>query len=61
MKVSIERISKKIKDPETGEVIRTLTEKIGIVELTDVDAKSSVGRVISGNNFEVGDIAKPTK
>lgn len=60
MKVSIERVSKEIKDPETGEVIRTLTEKIGQIELTDVDAKSSVGRVISGTNFEVGDIAKPT-
>ncbi|MDJ0651042.1 MAG: CsgG/HfaB family protein [Xenococcaceae cyanobacterium MO_188.B19] len=59
MKVSIERISKKIKDPETGEVIRTLTQTIGIVELVDVDAKSSLGQVISGNDFEVGDIAKP--
>ncbi len=61
MKVSIERVSKEIKDPETGEIIRTLTEAVGIVELTDVDAKSSMGRIISGNNFQVGDIAKPTE
>ncbi len=57
MKVSIERVSKEIKDPETGEVIRRLTEQIGIIELTDVDAKSSLGKVVSGANFQVGDIA----
>jgi curli biogenesis system outer membrane secretion channel CsgG len=61
LKVSIERVSKEITDPETGEVIRTLTETVGIVELTDVDAKSSIGKIISGNNFQVGDIAKPTE
>lgn len=57
MKVSIERVSKEIKDPATGEVIRRLTEKIGEIELTDVDEKSSVGQVISGTNFQVGDTA----
>jgi curli biogenesis system outer membrane secretion channel CsgG len=57
MKVSIERVSKEIKDPTTGEVIRRLTEKIGEIELTDVDEKSSVGQVISGANFQVGDMA----
>lgn len=57
MKVSIERVSKEIKDPETGEVIRRLTEKIGMIELTDVDAKSSLGKIVSGANFQVGDMA----
>jgi curli biogenesis system outer membrane secretion channel CsgG len=57
MKVSIERVSKEIKDPTTGEVIRRLTEKVGEIELTDVDEKSSVGTVISGANFKIGDMA----
>lgn len=57
MKVSIERVSKEIKDPETGEIIRRLTEKIGEIELTDVDEKSSVGKVVSGADFQVGDMA----
>ncbi len=55
--VSIGRISKEIKDPETGEVIRRLTSEIGKIELTDVDAKSSVGKIVSGTNFQIGDIA----
>ncbi|MEL7407354.1 MAG: CsgG/HfaB family protein [Cyanobacteria bacterium J06558_2] len=57
MRVSIERVSKEIKDPETGEVIRRLSESVGMIELTDVDAKSSVGTVISGADFRVGDTA----
>ena len=57
MTVSIERVSKEIKDPESGEVIRRLTEQIGTIELTDVDAKSSVGKVTSGADFQVGDMA----
>lgn len=57
MTVSIERVSKEIKDPQTGEVIRRLTEEVGKIKLTDVDAKSSVGEVVSGANFQVGDTA----
>lgn len=57
MKLSIERVSKEIKDPETGEVIRRLTTQVGVVELTDVDGKSSVGKIVSGSDFQVGDVA----
>ena len=57
MKLSIERVSKEIKDPETGEVIRRLTTQVGVIELTDVDGKSSVGKIVSGSNFQVGDVA----
>lgn len=59
MKVSIERVGKEIKDPETGKVIRRLTTPIGVVELYDIDASSSVGKIISGNGFQVGDVASP--
>ncbi len=61
MKVSIERVGKEIKDPETGKVIRRLTTPIGVVELHDVDASSSVGKIVSGNGFQVGDMASPTE
>lgn len=57
MKLSIERVSKEIKDPQTGEVIRRLTTQVGVIELTDVDDKSSVGKIVSGSNFQVGDMA----
>lgn len=60
MKLSIERVSKEIKDPQTGQVIRRLTEKIGMVELSEIDNSSSIGKVISGSQFKIGDLAKPT-
>ncbi|WP_066116702.1 CsgG/HfaB family protein [Geminocystis sp. NIES-3709] len=61
MKISIERVGKEIKDPETGKVIRRLTTPIGMVELHDVDQSSSVGKILSGNGFTIGDIASPVQ
>ncbi|MDH6100449.1 CsgG/HfaB family protein [Anabaenopsis tanganyikae CS-531] len=61
MKVSIERVGKEIKDPQTGKVIRRLTTPVGVVELYDVDTSSSVGKIVSGNGFKVGDLASPTQ
>lgn len=61
MKVAIERVAREVKDPATGEVIRRVTQPIGFVELTDVDGASSVGQVVSGTGFKIGDVAKPTE
>jgi curli biogenesis system outer membrane secretion channel CsgG len=61
MKLSIERVTREVKDPATGKVIRKITQQIGLVELTEVDASSSVGKIISGSIFKVGDVAKPTE
>lgn len=61
MKLSIERVSKQVKDPATGKVIRQITQAIGIIEITEADAQSSVGKVISGKGFKVGDVAKPAQ
>ncbi len=61
MKLSIEQVIKIVKDPATGKDLRKLTKKIGIVELTEVDSSSSVGKIISGTKFTVGNIAKPIK
>ena len=61
MTVSIERVTREVKDPDTGEVIRQVTEPVGTVELYDVDAQSSMGKVVSGSSFQVGDVAKPTQ
>ncbi len=56
--LSIERINREIKDPATGQVIRRMTSKIGIVEVTDVDEISAICRIVSGTGFKVGDAAK---
>lgn len=60
MTVSIERVSRQVTDPTTGRVLRTLTTPVGRIQLTEVDGQSSVGRVISGTGFRVGDRATPT-
>jgi len=49
------RVTKEIKDPTTGEVIRRLTTTVGIIKATDVDAKSAVCVPVSGSGFQEGD------
>lgn len=61
MIVSVERVTKEIKDPATGQILRRQTSRIGRVQLTEVDGGSAVGKVLSGKGFKVGDIAKPTE
>lgn len=61
MKLSIERVVKVVKDPSSGKVIRQVTSQVGVIQITDVDAGSSVGNIISGGKFKVGDIAKPVQ
>jgi curli biogenesis system outer membrane secretion channel CsgG len=56
--MSIERVTKEIKDPATGQVIRRMTTPVGVIKITDVDAGSAVAVIVSGSGFKVGDAAK---
>jgi hypothetical protein len=56
--LTIERVTKEIKDPTTGAVIRRMTTAVGVVKVTDVDDLSSVCAPVSGADFKVGDSAK---
>jgi curli biogenesis system outer membrane secretion channel CsgG len=56
--LSVERVTREIKDPATGQVIRRMTNKLGVVEVTEVDDISAVCRIVSGADFKVGDMAK---
>ncbi len=56
--LSVERVTREIRDPSTGNVLRRMTDKLGVIEVTEVDDISAVCRVISGNGFLVGDLAK---
>jgi hypothetical protein len=47
-----------IKDPATGQVIRKMTTPVGVIKITDVDAGSAVGVIVSGSGFKIGDAAK---
>src|SRR5271155_4373423 len=56
--LSIERITRTIKDPATGQVLRQLTQPVGVVAVTDIDDVSAVCSPVSGTGFKVGDAAK---
>jgi len=56
--LTVERVTKEIKDPSTGQVIRRLSSPVGVIRLTDVDDVSAVGTAVSGSGFKVGDACK---
>ncbi len=56
--LTVERVSKEIKDPATGKVLRRMSTSIGMVKVTDVDDVSAVCSVVSGTGFKTGDAVK---
>lgn len=56
--LNVERITREIKDPSTGQVIRRLTSPVGVVRVTDVDDVSAIAAPVSGSEFKVGDAVK---
>ncbi len=56
--LNVERVTKEIKDPSTGQVIRRLATPVGVVKVTDVDDLSAVCVAVSGTGFKTGDAVK---
>jgi len=56
--LNVERVTREIKDPSTGQVIRKMSSTVGVIKLTDVDDVSAVGTAVSGSGFKVGDAVK---
>jgi curli biogenesis system outer membrane secretion channel CsgG len=56
--LTVERVTREIKDPETGKVIRRLANPVGVVRVTDVDDGSAVCTAVMGADFKVGDSVK---
>jgi curli biogenesis system outer membrane secretion channel CsgG len=56
--MSVERVTKEIKDPSTGKVLRRLSTQVGTIEVTDVDDVSAIAKSLSGTGFKVGDVVK---
>lgn len=52
------RVTREIKDPTTGNVLRRLTTTVGIVKATDVDDVSAICSPVSGSGFQTGDRVK---
>ena len=57
--LSVERVTREIKDPTTGQVLRKMSTRIAVIELTEVDEVSSVAKIAAGGNpIKVGDMVK---
>ncbi len=56
--LQVVRVTKEIKDPTTGNVLRRLTTTVGTVRATDVDAVSAICTPVSGSDFKAGDRVK---
>ena len=56
--LSVERVTKEIKDPATGQVLRRMSSQVAVIKLTDVDDVSAVGSIVSGSGVKVGDACK---
>jgi curli biogenesis system outer membrane secretion channel CsgG len=56
--MNVERVTKEIKDPATGQVIRRLATPVGVIKVTDVDDVSAIAVAVSGSGFKVGDAVK---
>ncbi len=53
-----ERPYKTVKDPATGKVLKELTNTVGVIKLTQVDAESSTGDLVKGAGVRVGDTVR---
>ena len=56
-RLTIERVTREVKDPVTNQVIRKISTQVGVIEITNVDDISSVAKIVSGNDFKIGDAA----
>ena len=56
--LTAERVTREIKDPSTGKVLRRLASPVGVLRVTDVDDVSSIAVPVSGSGFKVGDAVK---
>lgn len=52
------RVTREIKDPTTGNILRRLTTTVGVVKATDVDNVSAICAPVSGSGFQAGDRVK---
>ncbi len=57
-KLSIRRMSREIKDPATGKVIRRIEQTLGEVTITEVDEQSAVGTFSGAGAPKTGDTVK---
>jgi len=57
-KLEISRAVRTVKDPATGKVLKTITNKIGDATVTEIDADSATVTFAGSGPARVGDVAK---
>ena len=56
--LAVKRVTRTIKDPATGKVIRQMEDTVGQIKITEVDAGSAVGKFSGSGAPKVGDTVK---
>ncbi len=56
--LDVRRVVREVKDPVSGRVLRSITEKLGTVTITEADEISSVGQFSGDGEVKVGDMVK---
>lgn len=57
-KLNIMHVSRVVKDPDTGKVLRSIEEPLGQIQVTSVDDASAVGTFTGSGQPKVGDAVK---
>ena len=52
------KVTKVIKDPETGEVLGKKMQKSGTIRVTSVEKKFAIASAIDGSDYTPGDVIK---
>ena len=53
--LEVRRVTREVKDPATGRVLRRIADKVGMVTVTEVDETSAVGTYSGNGPAKVGD------
>jgi len=56
--LAITRVTRTVKDPATGKVLRVLDSPVGTLTVTSVDDDSAVGKFAGSGTPKVGDMVK---
>lgn len=56
--LKVMRVTRTVKDPATGKVLKEIAEEVGQVQITEADDSSSTGTIVSGAGIKVGDAVK---
>lgn len=56
--LKVQRVTRVVKDPATGKVIKEVTEEVGQIKIDEADASSSTGKITAGTDIKVGDLVR---